>query len=74
MKAAEAISLSGKSDLTRNDHFDDFVLASGARAAWGARIAQLTSKEANPNLTRREKQHLRLMLLNAHTQLNLIKE
>ena len=73
MRAAEAISQSGRVDLTRSDHFDDFAATHGPRTAWEARIKQLTAKEAKPNLTAREKQHLRLMLLNAQTQLNLIR-
>ena len=66
MKAAQAISESGRVDLTRADHFDDFVLTHGYDAAWEARIKQLTLRESNPRLSRREKQHLRLMLFNAH--------
>ena len=73
MKAAEAISQSGRVDLTRPDHFDDFVLAYGPQAAWQARINQLIAREAKPHLPAREKQHLRLMLLNAYTQLQLTK-
>lgn len=74
MKAAEAISQSGRVDLTRAEHFDDFVISHGPIAAWEARIKILTEREAKPNLTRQAKQHLRLMLLNAHTQLNLAKK
>jgi len=73
VRAAEALSQSGRVDLTRSDHFDDFVSAYGPRTAWETRIKQLTAKEAKPNLPAREKQRLRLMLLNAHTQLQLVK-
>ncbi len=52
---------------------EEIARAFGDRAAWQATITKLTHKEAKET-DARKKRHLRLMLLNAQTQLALASE
>ena len=57
-------------DITSVTDREDITEAFGAAAMWRATINNLTIKEAKERDPRR-KRHLRLMLLNAQTQLAL---
>lgn len=59
-------------DVTKVIDREEIASAFGARAAWEATILRLTAKEAKEK-DPRVKRHLRLMLLNAQTQLNLVQ-
>ena len=59
-----------KLDITSVTDREEIAAAFGQRAAWQATITRIIQKEAKET-DRRKKQHLRLMLLNAQTQLQL---
>ena len=59
-------------DVTTVTDRRELAAAFGERAAWEATILRLTAKEAKEK-DPRTKRHLRLMLLNAQTQLSLVK-
>jgi hypothetical protein len=60
-------------DITSVIDREEIVAAFGAAAMWRATITVLTKREARETDPRR-KRHLRLMLLNAQTQLALVTE
>jgi len=60
-------------DPTQPNDWLEIAGAFGAAAAWRAAIIRLTAREARAT-DRRTKQHLRLLLANAHTQLALTNE
>lgn len=57
-------------DVTSVTDREEIASAFGERVAWEAVIMRLTAKEAKEK-DPRTKRHLRLMLLNAQTQLSL---
>lgn len=57
-------------DVTTVTDREEVASAFGSAAAWRASITKLTEKEAKERDPKR-KRYLRLMLLNAHTQLQL---
>lgn len=59
-------------DVTTVTDRRELASAFGERIAWEATIRRLTAKEAKEK-DPRAKRHLRLMLLNAQTQLSLHK-
>lgn len=58
-------------DITSVTDRDEIASTFGERAAWEATIKTLTRRDATERDPQR-KRHIRLLLLNAHTQLSLL--